>query len=370
MKHIKTVFAVAALSVLAACSSSKEPELDYHTPGVKKTGDTLVIPPDLTGIAQNDRYTLPAGTGAVRASQLEDGATVAGTGDAVLPQVKNMHIEREGSQRWLTVGDKSPQEIWPLLKAFWQENGFIIDQENPATGFMQTQWAENRATIPTDPVRRLFQRVGLGGMYSSSFRDRFVVRMERTAKGGTAVTFSHQGMEEMLVGKDKDTTQWQPRASDPDLEAQLLARFMMRLGADQDTVQKELLQKSSVAGELAKLDGDRLLVSGTHERNVYRLSLTLDRVGLTVQNYDAANNTFTVQPADIEADAVSNAKPGFFSRLFGSKPQAAEKKPLMQVKITPQGKATDVVTLHHADGSAYRGKDGKDILDRLWRELR
>lgn len=370
MKPIKTALTVTALLALSACSSTKEPELDYHTPGAKNPGDALVVPPDLTGIVQNDRYTLPAGSGAVRASQLQGGATAA-SGEAVLPQVKNMHIEREGSQRWLAIGDKSPQEVWPLLKAFWQENGFVIDQENPATGFMQTQWAENRAAIPTDPIRRLFQKVGLGGIYSSAYRDRFVIRVERAAKGGSAVTFSHQGMEEELVGKAKDTSQWVPRASDPNLEAQLLARFMMRLGADQDTVQKELLQKGSGTGELAKIDGNQLVVAGSHERNVHRLGLTLDRVGLTVQGFNAADNTFTVQPADMEADAVSNAKPGFFSRLFGSKKAApTAKKPLMQIRIAPQNNNTDIITLRNADGSAYTGKDGDSILNRLWRELR
>ncbi|MBQ1837352.1 MAG: outer membrane protein assembly factor BamC, partial [Neisseriaceae bacterium] len=119
--------------ILTACSSTKKEtpqELDYHTPGVKNTGDMLIVPPDLTGITQENRYTLPPGSGAVRASQIEQGQ-VNKDEVAVLPEVKNMHIEREGSQRWLSITDKPPEDIWPMLKVFWQENGFIIDREDP-----------------------------------------------------------------------------------------------------------------------------------------------------------------------------------------------------------------------------------------------
>ncbi|MBR3424568.1 MAG: outer membrane protein assembly factor BamC, partial [Neisseriaceae bacterium] len=155
-KNRIALIAVTAV-IFTACSSTKketptQQELDYHTPGSKKPGDMLIVPPDLTGITQENRYTLPAGSGAVRASQIEQG-NVNKDEVAVLPQVKNMHIEREGSQRWLSIDDKPPEDIWPMLKVFWQENGFIIDQEDPATGFMQTQWAENRATIPTDIIQ-------------------------------------------------------------------------------------------------------------------------------------------------------------------------------------------------------------------------
>lgn len=358
--------------ILTACSSTKKEtpqELDYHTPGVKNTGDMLIVPPDLTGITQENRYTLPAGSGAVRASQIEQGQ-VNKDEVAVLPEVKNMHIEREGSQRWLSITDKPPEDIWPMLKVFWQENGFIIDREDPATGFMQTQWAENRATIPTDIIRRLFQKVGLGSIYSSAYRDRFIVRLERQKGGGSLVTFSHQGMEEELMGKEKDTSKWVPRDNDPNLEAQMLSRFMMRLGADQATVERELTQHTTVAGELAKIDNNRLILSGSHERNLHRVGLALNRIGLTVLSLDNANSTYLTQPADMETDTVSNVKPGLFKRWFGSKktPEKVEKTQIA-VAVRDTGN-NDIITLHTTDGTELSGKDAQDILQRLWKELR
>ncbi|MBO4576406.1 MAG: outer membrane protein assembly factor BamC [Neisseriaceae bacterium] len=380
-KHIALVLATTVS--LTACSSIpffgksdkkedapiKQQELDYHTPGVKNTGDMLIVPPDLTGIGQENRYTLPAGSGAVRASQIEQGQ---GKRDevAVLPEVKNMHIEREGSQRWLSITDKPPEDIWPMLKVFWQENGFVIDKEDPATGFMQTQWAENRATIPTDIIRRLFQKVGLGSAYSSAYRDRFIARLERQKGGGSLVTFSHQGMEEELMGKEKDTSKWVPRDNDPNLEAQMLSRFMMRLGADQATVERELMQNTSAAGELAKIDNNRLILSGSHERNLHRVGLALNRIGLTVLSLDEARSVYLTQPADMETDAVSNVKPGIFKRWFGGK-KTPEKEQKAQIAVAVRDTGNnDIITLHTADGTELNGKDAQDILQRLWKELR
>ncbi len=364
--HTKHIIVGVLAATMVACSSTspKDTPMDYHTPGAKNPEDALIVPPDLTGIIQNNRYTLPAGAGAVRASQLGQNEGVANS-NIVLPQVKNMHIEREGSQRWLSIGDKTPQEIWPMLKVFWQESGFVLDQENPEIGFMQTQWAENRATIPSDPIRRLFQKVGLGNIYSSAYRDRFIIRVERQKSGGSFVTFSHQGVEEELLGKNKDSSKWVPRDNDPNLEAQMLSRFMMRLGADQTLVEQELTKNSSSYGELAKMEGDNLILSGSHDRNIYRLGLALNRIGLTVQNFNDADGIFTVQPADMESDAVSNVKPGLFSRMFGRKKETTvTKKDAFNIKVINE-ESSSIVSI-----PSNSGYNTKNILERLWRELR
>lgn len=353
---------------ISACASNKQEALDYHTPGVKKGQQTLEVPPDLTGISQPDRYTIPVGSGAVRASQLAGQSPTVSGSSAVLPKVENMHIERDGSLRWLRIDDKSPQEIWPLLRAFWQEGGFVIDKENPQTGFMETQWAENRANIPTDIVRRLFDNIGLGGVYSSGLRDKFIARIERIGENGTAVTFSHRGMKEVMTGKDDDISRWEPRPTNSNLEAQLLARFMLRLGADEAAVKQQMANTGS-AGQLAALQQNTLLLNGEHERNVHRLRLALDRIGLTVENFDNTRNIFLVQPADVESESVSTQKPGMFSRLFGAEEKKPEPKPKLWVQIAPNADNSDSVTLYHTDGKPYRGSEADYILQQLLAQL-
>nr|MBP8875303.1 outer membrane protein assembly factor BamC [Neisseria sp.] len=141
--QMKPAIAAIALIGLAACSGNKEqPKLDYQTQNRKIVN--LEVPPDLTNPNQGDRYQIPAGSGAVRASDINRTPAVQqAANQAVLQSVKGVHMEREGSQRWLVADGKTPAEIWPLLKVFWQENGFDIRSEEPAIGQMETDWAEN-----------------------------------------------------------------------------------------------------------------------------------------------------------------------------------------------------------------------------------
>ena len=180
MTHIKPVIAALLLIGLTACtgSTTEQPKLDYQSQSNRSV--KLEVPPDLNNPDQGNLYRLPAGSGAVRASDLEKRRTPAvqqAADSEVLKTVKGVRLERDGSQRWLVVDGKSPAEIWSLLKAFWQENGFDIKSEEPAIGQMETEWAENRAKIPQDGLRRLFDTVGLGGIYSTGERDKFIIRI-------------------------------------------------------------------------------------------------------------------------------------------------------------------------------------------------
>ena len=96
---------------------------------------------------------------------------------------------------------------------------------------METEWAENRAKIPQDSLRRLLDKVGLGGIYSTSERDKFIIRIEQGKNGSTDIFFAHKGMKRSFMPTvKKDTTMWQPGENDPNLEAAFLARFMQYLG--------------------------------------------------------------------------------------------------------------------------------------------
>ncbi|MFV2028985.1 outer membrane protein assembly factor BamC [Neisseria sp. S1] len=374
---LKPVVIAAAVLSMAGCAGSKDklPALDYQTQNRKIVN--LEVPPDLTNPNQGNIYQLPAGSGAVRASDLNRTNTQQTAGSqTVLQDVKGVHLERDGSQRWLVVDGKSPAEIWPLLKVFWQENGFDIRSEEPAIGQMETEWAQNRAKIPQDRLRSLFEKVGLGGIYSTSERDKFIIRMEQGRNGTTDIFFSHRGMQEVYGDKNKDTTIWQPRPNDPNLEAAFLARFMQYLGADAQQVEKELGKadasaKRNGAAELAKLEGNTVLLSGSQERNWRRTALALDRIGLTVVGQNLSRHAYLVQAAPQESDAVANKKPGLFKRLLGkgktTEPKAAA--PELIVYAEPVDGGTRL-SLLNKDGSVYQGNDAGTWISRLYTELR
>ena len=108
----------------------------------------------------------------------------------LLPDVAKVRIERSGSQRWLVVPE-IPEKVWPTVKEFWQESGFLVNLELLEAGVMETDWAENRAKIPQDALRNLLGKV-LDGMYSTSERDKFRTRLERGAEAGTTEIYISQ----------------------------------------------------------------------------------------------------------------------------------------------------------------------------------
>ncbi len=143
-------------------------------------------------------------------------------------------MERDGNQRWLVISNgMRADQLWQSLRGFWQESGFLLVQDSPETGIMETDWAENRAKIPQDIIRNTIGKV-FDGLYSTSERDKFRTRVERSQNGTLEVFISHRGAQEQLTGVDKSTTVWTPRPADPELEAEFLSRLAQRLG-----VQKE-----------------------------------------------------------------------------------------------------------------------------------
>ena len=373
MNPIKPAILALSLLSLAACSGSKkeQPKLDYQSQNRKVVN--LEVPPDLTNPGQNSLYQLPAGSGAVRASDINRTRAInqhAG-GQTVLAGVSGVKMERDGSQRWLTVSGKKPAELWPLLKTFWQESGFTIASEEPAIGQMETDWAENRAKLSGGGLRSLLEKIGLGGVYSTSERDKFIIRIEQAKNGGTDIFFAHKGMSETYTDRSEERTMWQPRPNDPNLEAAFLARFMQYLGADEKQIQSELGDTAAAkqASNLAKLENGSLLLSGDYSRNWRRTALALDRIGLTVIGQNTEKHAFLVQPAQAEGAAVREKKPGLVGRLFGKKAATPTQQPELVAFLEPVKEGARLRILNR-DGSLYTGPESKEWLNRLHTELR
>ena len=89
-----------------------------------------------------------------------------------------MRIERAGNQRWLVV-NRPADQLWGPVRDFWQESGFLLAMDQPNLGIMETDWAENRAKIPQDFIRSTLGKL-LDSVYSTSERDHFRTRLERT----------------------------------------------------------------------------------------------------------------------------------------------------------------------------------------------
>jgi outer membrane protein assembly factor BamC len=362
---------------LAGCSSIEGmltgDKLDYKSQAQRTA--TLEVPPDLTQLARDNRYQPQSG--AVTASSLQQpgaGAATAAAVATVAPAtLAGMSIERNGNQRWLRV-KLAPEQVWGQLREFWQERGFNLAVDSPEAGVMETGWAENRAKIPMDGVRKLLGGV-LDSLYDSGERDRFRTRVERSPEG-TEIFITHRGMEEVLVGVNKDSSTWRPRANDPQLEAEMLTRLMVKLGARDDAARGLVAKagQATAAGAPAGAAGParaRLLDGGSalevdeaFDRAWRRVGLALDRSGFTVEDRDRNAGQYYVR----YAEGGGKEEPGFFAKLF-SNDKAGSGLQRYRVSVKANGDKCNVSVLD-SQGNPAQGAVAQRIAGLLVDELR
>jgi len=371
-----------ALTAVAGCSSVGdmfEPDkIDYKSAAKPSSKNKLEIPPDLSVPKGSSAYALENPRGTATASEFgtrQSGAkaSAAAPADAKVALVANpeagLRIERDGKQRWL-IANQAPETLWPRIKDFWQENGFLLATENPQAGVMETDWAENRAKIPQDFIRNTLGKV-LDSLYSTGERDKFRTRLERRADGGTEIYISHRGAEEKFTSQDvSHSTIWTARASDPDLEAEFLSRLMVVLGADGKIAKAAVKDAKQVVSDRSRLNknASNLDVDEGFDRAWRRVGLALDRVGFTVEDRDRARGLYFVRYVDQGDDAKNKAEPGFFSRLFSSK---SDKKDAVRYQILVKG--TDErssVTVQTDKGALAIDANAARILSLLNEQLK
>ena len=373
---LATAITSALLVTLTGCgmigSVIEQDRVDYR--GAKKA-TKLDVPPDLTQLEKDNRYAIPEGKNTASASTYQaNRGTVAAAGpvaQAVGPiNTDAMRVERAGNQRWLVV-NQTPEQLFPVLKQFWIDNGFAIASESATTGTIETEWTENRAKIPQDVVRRTLGKV-VDSLYGSGERDKYRTRLERNATGGTEIYISHRGAEEVLTGPHKEIPTWTMRANDPDLEAQFLSKLVARLSGSEEAKPSAAAQAvvagAVVAPQQAKLVGSVVQVEEGFDRAWRRVGLALDRVGFTVEDRDRVQGVYFVRYVDPDISAGE----GFFKKLlsFGSDDKAKEAQRYRISVKTAAGANLSEVTVQDNAGKAIATPTSAKILKLLNDELK
>ena len=361
MNHsFKLTLLSSLVLALAGCSVMDSDKINYKS---ASKGPTLEVPPDLTQLSRNTRYAVPGG--AVTASSFQQGQAAQAVPTAVT-SLSDVRIERAGNQRWLVI-NRPADKLWDPVRDFWQENGFALVMEQANLGIMETDWAENRAKLPLDFIRSAIGKI-FDSLYSTSERDKFRTRLERNASGGTEVYISHRGMMEVYSSKEKDSTVWQPRASDSELETEFLSRLMVKLGTTPEQA------KSVVANTTTKTGGARTAVvngqsvvqlDDSFDRAWRRVGLALDRANFTVEDRDRSKGIYFVRYVE---PSVNKSESGFLGSLFSSsKDNAAPMK--YRIALVSQGDLTTVSVLNDS-GTPDTSENAQRIVKALVDDLK
>lgn len=390
---LRVAAAGTTLALLAACSSQSlipDRRPDYRQ---AREAPTLELPPDLTSSTIDDTLKVPE-LNPGRQANLSDynrergvagsGGTAAAAGTAprlvktesVLLQPEGMRIERQGDQRWLVV-DAPADKVWPKVREFWTSNGFLLKRDDPRIGLLETDWAENRADIPQDAIRALISKA-LDFAYSAPTRDKFRVRLERTGTGtGTSVYLTHYGAKEVSRGRDNESTVWEPRPEDPELEAELLSRLMVFLGASEERARAQAgvgqkaapVQKALTrSGELGGVPG--LFVSQDYSRAWRSVGAALDGGDYGIEEQDRTRGLYVVEYVDRAGEnRKADDNKGWFSGWFGSKSAPTPRGTRYQVRLADQGGETFVV-VQNAGGTPDTSAGARTLLETIARGVR
>jgi outer membrane protein assembly factor BamC len=369
-RQLTTLASAAALTcLLAACSTLEESKIDYKS---ASQAPTLEVPPDLTQLKRDTRYQVAGAASALASSTTPTARTPNDAGTAT-NQAGDVRIVRNGTQRYLVV-QRSADAVWEPLREFWKENGFVLSTDQAALGIMETDWAENRAKLPQDFLRKAVGKM-FDSLYSTGERDRFRTRVERTDKG-LEITVTHRGMKEVYTSASKDQTIWTPREADAELEVEFLRRLMLRLGgqnispasvavaADAPAVRSASGLASDV--KVTKLNQlPAIEIQDGFDRAWRRVGVAIDRTGFTVEDRDRAQGVFFVRYAP---PGTGDKEPGFFAKLFSSEkttPALAK----YRIAVTSKGEVS-TVQVQGADGISESSANADKIIKLLADEIK
>lgn len=377
------VVVVAGALLVGGCSGTTEgigsdPETTYKS---SRSAPPLEIPPDLSSSAVRDTLPIP-GVDATY-SQYASGEPRPGTetARAVLPEVDGARIERSGDERWLAVAMK-PAELWPRLRDFWAEQGFVLETEDPDIGLMETEWAARHTPLPAGAIKRLLLRA-TDALYGVTFRDRYRTRIERGADPDTSdIYISHRGAEQTVVGDETADAQreglgervWLPRPGDSGLEALMLSRLMVFLGADEERA-KSIVAASEPPAPRARLvreDGGAaaLVLDEGFSSAWRRAGLALDRAGFAVEDRDRSRGLFFVRYSGV-GDGQESEDEGWLSRLkFWKSDDDEEDVGTYLVRVQGDTADTSRIVVVGEDGATDGSPTASRILTVLQEQLR
>jgi len=361
--------ALAALA-LAGCETSTSigKKIDYKS---VSTAPALELPPDLKSPQYDDRYNVSTASGLAARD-----ATRPKTGDQIAPnQIADAKIVKEGNERWLHVR-ATPEQAWNITKQFWLDQGFVLANELPGSGVMETDWAENRAEMPPDLLRSTIGKVA-DLFYTTYKREKYHTRIERGNEPGTVdIYVSSRVMEQVPTAKIDNSSPtafaWAVLPPNPGQDAEWLGRLMVRFGMP-ETQAVAAVQATGPGGtvqERAKLqkaqDGvNQLVLDDGFDRAWRRVGLALDRIGFTVVDRDRSKGEYFVRYSDPETAARNE---GILSKLMfwkdkGEKPE--------QYKITvAQSDPRSIVTVQDPNGAPDKSATGEKILTLLKDQLK
>ena len=347
---------------LTACSSSGDRKAVYE----KKPEHTksLETPPDLVEPENNALLDIPAIASRQTTFSSFSDSQQDSSGQVLASVSGDARIVRDGSMQWLEI-KASANDIWIQLIAFFRNEGFEITVSDTRLGLIETSWQENRVDVPTGWLSRFLSK-----LYDSGLKDKYRARLEK-ADGFIRVFLTHRGLEEKVTDATTGEvveTYWEVREPDPELEAEMMQRFLVFRGLDENAAKAMVARKAVKERAVLKEEADLsyLVVNENFPRSWRRTGLALDRLGLLVEDRNRSEGIYYIKVTEEYLKAYEVEK-GWFDSLFSSTKKDTVGSYI--IKLADQGESTRVSLLDR-EGKNITNQASKQLLGQLQRYLR
>ncbi len=377
----------AALGLVAACTTVEPQAIDYATP-IKPSESPLVMPPDITAEADSAHKSQSEADATLSAYQHQPHS--AEPVKDVLKPVPGISIQRDGTAHWLVVQHKTPAQLLPLLRQFWQEQDFSLVLDKPERAFMETEWKQTRAPIKLGIIRQTLSK-GLGSIYVTAEKNKYRTRLEVGANGATYIFISQLGMHEVSTGLTKQWTQWEATPNNPTLEIEYLQRLMYALASGgrkaatkpavavgpavpQNAQPVPVVKNKSAQQEPTSASSKETLsaqvtqfeLAQSFDRAWLRVGLALERENFTVDDRDRERGLYYVRYVDPNDRGVGQQ--GFWRQVFHGKREKVAKQYKLNVKALTETE-TRVAIVNEAN-EIDTSPQARWIVSRLAEQLR
>ncbi|HEY1609674.1 MAG TPA: outer membrane protein assembly factor BamC [Paraburkholderia sp.] len=387
--------------LVAGCSAPSPGKIDYRSDSkVKDPSLALAAPPNMLDETSDERSLPPVG-GQTSLSALEQVQTAAPVVDdnGVLPQVPGMHIQRDGTESWLVIDNRKPDQVWAQVRRFWQEQGFLLVVDQRDKGVMETDWNETHAKINDGLIRNTLTWA-TDNSYVTAERNKYRTRLEAAPNGGTYVFISQKGLREALTGTTHENSTWEPKPNDPALETEYLKRLMMTLAQakpgvpDAQIAAEAADAASSTKGKQPGSDAAAADVaaqnvinaaqprSRTHDASAEpahteltlgepydsawdRVGAALNRANFTVADRDRAKGIYYVSYVDPKD--LTSAEQGFWNQVFHGRKEKVAKQYKLNVRAVTQTE-TRIAILDN-NGNVDTSRPAQEIMALVGDEL-
>ena len=365
--------------LVAGCSTPTPGKLDYRS-DTKVKQASLAIPPNMLDETSDERSLAPAGgETSLSAFQQVQSSAPSSDDNGVLPQVPGMHIQRDGTESWLVIDNRSPDQVWAQVRRFWQEQGFLLVVDQRSKGVMETDWNETHPRINDGLIRNALTWA-TDNSYVTAERNKYRTRLESGPNGGTYVFISQKGLREVLTGQNREDSKWQPKPNDPALETEYLKRLMLTLARAKPGVPDAQIAAEADAASAAKAtpaapdaaaaavaaqnvanaaqpqsggaSGDEathtaVTLGEPYDRAWVRVGVALDRANFTVDDRDRTKGIYYVRYVDPKD--MTSAKQGFWNQVFHGRKEKVAKQYRLNVRAITETQTRVAIVDNNGD---------------------